>query len=108
MDPENKYARWTAILDDLYARADELKQSKHMPGNKDNKELENWGSPHVDRLKAKIGDSKITLREYYRLIGAWYSLKKVQSRQVLTSISAKFNLRSNNRYVWISKDSILM
>jgi len=54
-----------------------------------------------ERLKKRIGGSRISLREYNRLIGVYYSMKKSDSRLLLASLKMRFPIRSDNKYVWI-------
>lgn len=107
MYDSKKYAEWNKILDELFLRAQELKDQKKsiepipsvmVPYNADNHF--DFEKMVFERLKPKVIDSRITLREYYRLMGAWFSLKKVQSRQVLLFLVTRFNLKTNNRHIW--------
>src|SRR3989339_475431 len=88
-DPD-KYKKWIAILDDLETRAKQLKEQKKDPlyGITERKRFD-FEKIAFERLKNKIGNSEITLKEYYRLIGVWYSLKKIESRNLLLTLKKK-------------------
>jgi hypothetical protein len=99
--------RWNAILDDLFAKVEEKKQSKPQPKQEVEPEIIetdkkfDFEKMAFERLKTKIGDSKITLGEYYRLMGAWFCLKKGDSRTLLQTFKSRFPIDSNNRLVWL-------
>ncbi|MFH2105769.1 MAG: hypothetical protein ABII22_00785 [Candidatus Micrarchaeota archaeon] len=109
MDRE-KLERWNAILDDLFARVEEKKQNKPQVKKEIEPEIVEETNRKFDfekmafeRLKTKIGDSKITLREYHRLMGAWFCLKKGDSRTLLHTLKSRFPIDSNNKLVWLSQ-----
>ena len=100
MADETKYERWIAILDDIYARADELKRNPTATHSPPEPRFD-FELIAFERLKAKIADSKITIREYYRLCGCFYSLRKYESRQLLNSLVMRFPMKTDHKHVWI-------
>ena len=104
MDATAKYERWICILDDLYARAEKLKRSPIVTTNHSEcHELKfDFEKIAFERLKIRLEKSKISIREYYRLCGLLYSLRKSEARQLLVALKERFQIESDNRYVWIN------
>ena len=104
MDDDKKLTEWIAILEDIERRAEEMRRNGGPVY-----ELREVSEPRFDfeklafeRLRKKIGDSRIDMREYHRLGGLWYSLRRSESRQLLASLKKRFPIESDNKHVWIS------
>ena len=103
MIDDKKLTGWIAILEDIERRAEEMRRN-----GAPIYELRDVSEPRFDfeklafeRLRNRIGDSKIDIREYNRLCGLLYSLKKSESRMLLASLKKRFPVESNNQNVWI-------
>ena len=104
MADETKYDRWIAILGSIYARAEELKRDRkaqNMP------EIAESGFDFeklaFGRLKTRLEQSKISIREYYRLCGLLYSLRKAEARQLLKSLTRRFPVATDYKNVWLTR-----
>ena len=103
MLPHEKYDEWIAILDGIYAQAEELERNPK-PTSAFSEKIEprfDFEKLAFERLRDRIGNTKITIREYYRLCGLIYSLKKVESRQLLKSLIERFPVETDYQRVWI-------
>ena len=101
MANESKYDRWNAILDGLYTRAEELREQKVQIAPEIAQSGFDFEKIAFERLKIRLEQSKISIREYYRLCGLLYSLRKAEARQLLKSLTARFPVESDNKSVWI-------
>ncbi|MCX6771538.1 MAG: hypothetical protein NTX79_05785 [Candidatus Micrarchaeota archaeon] len=104
MADESKYDRWITILDGIYARAEELKRDRkaqNMP------EIAESGFDFekiaFERLKTRLEQSKINIREYYRLCGLLYSLRKSEARQLLKALTVRFPITTDYKSVWLTR-----
>ena len=101
MANESKYDRWIAILDSLYARAEELREQKAPNAPEIAQSDFDFEKIAFERLKIRLEQSKISIREYYRLCGLLYSLRKSESRQLLKALMARFPVGTDYLTVWI-------
>ncbi len=102
---ERKYDEWIAILDNIYARAEELKRKPKSSFSFPEKTESQFDFERLafERLKNRMENKKITIREYYRFCGALYSLKKAESRQLLRSLLGRFPIETDYQKVWIKE-----
>lgn len=99
---ESKYDRWIAILDGIYARAEELKREQKAPITHEIAESGfDFEKLAFDRLKTRLEQSEISIREYYRLCGLLYSLKKHDARQLLKALVGRFPIKTDYKRIWL-------
>jgi len=102
MANESKYDKWIAILDSIYARAEELKREQKAQIAPEIAQSDfDFEKIAFERLKIRLEQSKISIREYYRLCGLLYSLRKSESRQLLKALMARFPVGTDYLTVWI-------
>lgn len=102
MADESKYGRWIATLDGIYARAEELKRGQKTPITQEIAESGfDFERLVFERLKTRLEQSEISIREYYRLCGVLYSLKKHDARQLLKALACRFPIKTDYHHVWL-------
>jgi len=102
MTGELKYARWNTILDGIYARAEELKRGQKAPITQENAQSGfDFEKLAFERLETRLEQSKISIREYYRLCGLLYSLKKHDARRLLKALVGRFPIKTDYQQVWL-------
>ena len=99
----SKYDEWNAILDRLYSHAKEPKCNP-APNTQEIAESSfDFEKIAFERLKIRLEQSKISIREYYRLCGLLYSLRKGESRRLLAALMRRFPVKSDGQRVWIAE-----
>lgn len=98
-----KYERWDRVLDKIFSdtttyKREKPKQEVIIPQEDSSFDFE---LIVFNRLKGLIGDSKMPMKEYYRKMAVLYSLRKDESRLLLSDLKNKFGIKSNNKYLWI-------